>query len=36
MVSGFEQVLLLKIPAEQGIIAGSEAQIETTLSKKVI
>jgi hypothetical protein len=29
MASGFKQVLLLKIPAEQGIIAESKAKIET-------
>jgi len=34
MFSGFEQMLLLKIPAKQGIIAEGEAKIETGLLKE--
>jgi hypothetical protein len=34
MSSGFKQMLLLKIPAKQGIIAESEAKIETGVRER--
>jgi len=34
MSSGFKQVLLLKIPGKQGIIAESEAKIEKGLVER--